>query len=134
MPYTVYKVVREHNGKLVSLYMTGPARFEYRLGIEVKSDTPIFVYADLREAHKAAQNNVTFRLLRGTTTTQPIQLIQQTWDILDTIYPYSPAMVQEFWGKVAKDKWDVKGNYVTLPVNHDAYGVYDFTPLENITP
>jgi hypothetical protein len=129
MTYEVFKVVKEEDGKLTSIYMRGPARFEYTLGEETKSETPIFVYIDLRAAHKVAQNNMTFRLLRGTSTTRPVLIMQQTRDILDVAYPYSPAMVKNFW---KYNKRDIKSGYTTIPVDYDAYGVYDFTPIEDL--
>ena|ERR1051326_6082593 len=132
MTYEVFKVVREQDGKFFSLYMRWPARFEYKLGEEIKSDTPIFVYTDVHKAHKIAQHSNAYRLLRGTTTTKPIHLVEKTNDILNIDQPYSREMIQEFWRLIKEGVDDPFFEFIPMSVNEATYGVYDFTPLENL--
>ena len=132
MPYEVFKVVREQDGKFFSLYMRGLACFEYTLGEEIKSDTPIFVYTDIHKAHKIAQHSNKYRLLRGTTTTKPIHLIEKTNDILNIDQPYSREMIQEFWRLIKEGVDDPFFEFIPMSVNEATYGIYNFTPIEEL--
>jgi hypothetical protein len=137
MKYGVYKVLRlRENAKWVdintpiytSAFVHGSATLKFQVEQQTKSETPIFVYTELKYAMFAASVSPELVVFKGVTETEPFLIRTKSPMILFATDFLSQQVVNDFW-KYSCDLTRVLNGFDIKPPTNDMFGVYDFTPL-----
>lgn len=133
----VYKIVRLHaNGPLSSQQFhsyaaQGMLAKKYDIGRTIHSETPLFVFTDIKNAKSFLDENVRlYTILRGTTTDAPISLPQLACLLPVHVEGYTYRDIKHFWTlfrefgvKEVQEEYDL---LIAPPPG--TYIVYNFTP------
>lgn len=135
MEKTVYKVMRlessyrdaVYHDTFCSLIRNPETELQYKIGVPIKNETPMFVFRYLEDAkeYAAGYHNV---IVVECTTTSVMRSLQHR-KILSVSQHFTKPFLKNFWKDWLKgDEQVYKADWYAFENDLQAYGVYNLTP------